>query len=389
MRVSTALYLAPLLLGLPGLSSAAVEAPPEIHALIIGYNGGRAGLAPLRYADDDAVRFSLLLAGMSTAEQKGTIWLLTDIDTDTVLYVLYAGHGLENHVLLKPTSHTEAGFSGHDFQVALSDIAAVDPTLNIYLFVDACRSQSLFAVRGPGSDMGPDLSQQIERLERRAGATRIGILTAATAGKPAGELRSLESGYFSHVLASGLAGAADADGNDVVSFGELAAFVAFNTERLTGQRPWFDPPGGNLNATAIDHRGRRPRLVMSSQPAGHYQVWSASGRPVFAEAFKPPDDPLRLSLPPGQYRVVKMPEAKGVRMVEAMVDLKAQALLDLDDATWSEVTDAALTRGAARGAEGTQRPRTLDSERPLPSAWSRPSLPAIRRDGRPAATPST
>ena len=48
----------------------------------------------------------------------------------------------------------------------------------------------------------------------------------------------------------------------MVSFGELAAFVAFNTRRLTGQLPWFDPPGGDLGAVAIDLRARLPRLVI-------------------------------------------------------------------------------------------------------------------------------
>ena len=61
-------------------------------------------------------------------------------------------------------------------------------------------------------------------------------VTAAFSGHSAGEVEALGAGYFSHVLASGLAGAADADGDRLVSFGELAAFVAYNTDRLGASR---------------------------------------------------------------------------------------------------------------------------------------------------------
>jgi hypothetical protein len=370
----------------------------EIYAIVVGYNGARPGLPALHYADDDAVRFALLLRGLGGAGRPAHVRLLTEIDADTaaalagaglavrpdgpptrtallgaldevgravaaarpaagppVLYVIYAGHGLPGRILLEPEGAPEAAITGHELRAAVAEVALRAPGLRTFLFLDACRSQSLFTVRGPDDELGPDLSAPAADLEQRAGAVAIGVLTAASSGKPAGEVRDLGAGYFSHVLASGLAGAADADGDDVVSFGELAAFVAFNTERLTGQRPWFAPPGGNLAAPAIDLRGRGARLELSAAPAGRYLVAAASGRPIFAEAFKGQDRRLNLTLPAGRYRVERVVDAEHADKAE--VELQAGHPLDLAGVAWEvEPTVRALrARGDGQG-EGDGAP---------------------------------
>ncbi|HVT07809.1 MAG TPA: hypothetical protein VHO67_10135, partial [Polyangia bacterium] len=265
---------------------------------------------------------------------------------DPVLYVIYAGHGLQGRILLKPDGAPEAAITGHELRAAVAELARAAPNLRTFLFLDACRSQSLFTERGADSDLGPDLTAQASELERRADEVRIGVLTAAASGKPAGEVGELGAGYFSHVLASGLAGAADADGDEVVSFGELVAFVAFNTERLTGQRPWFAPPGGDLRVAAIDLRGRRARLDLSGAPAGRYLIAAGTGRPIFAEAYNSGRAPLRLALPAGRYRILHGAAAGPAR--QADVDLRAGERLDLGRVVWAENAQAG---SRARGGD--------------------------------------
>jgi hypothetical protein len=160
------------------------------------------------------------------------------------------------------------------------------------------------------------------------------VLTASRSGKPAGEVRRLGAGFFSHVLTSGLAGAADANGDDVVSFGELAAFVAFHTERLTGQMPWFAPPDGNLDSDAIDHRGRRGRLVIPAAEAGRFLVGAPGGLPVFAEAFKSAGRSLKLALPRGRYSVLREGAGAGASSVAA-VSLGGDDPVDLGSLSWT------------------------------------------------------
>ncbi|HEY8925620.1 MAG TPA: hypothetical protein VIU64_14635 [Polyangia bacterium] len=374
---------------------------PEIYAVIIGYNGGGTGLPTLRFADDDAVRFALFFSGLDAPDRSSRVWLLSDLDAETTsglaraglsvpprrsptraalfavfdevgralaararpeapvaLYVVYAGHGLKGRILMKPEEAPEAAVTGRELRAAVAELAGVAPALRSYLFFDACRSQSLFTERGGdgAAELGPDLAAAADALEARASAVPIGVLTAASSGKPAGEVSELGAGYFSHVLASGLAGAADADGDDVVSFGELAAFVAFNTERLTGQRPWFSPPGGDLRAPAMDHRGRRTRLDLSAAAAGRYLIEAAPGRPVFAEAWKGDRRPLRLSLPPGRYRVLHGGAGdSSTHASRADVTLVAGAPADLARAAWAEAAAEGAgvgQRGADPGGEG-------------------------------------
>jgi hypothetical protein len=241
-------------------------------------------------------------------------------------------------VLLEPEGGGEAAITGAELRAALAELARVDPRLRMLLFVDACRSQSLFGERD--AEAGPDFSTEVSALERRAESLRIGVLTAASNGKPAGEVEDLEAGYFSHALASGLAGAADADGDEVVSFGELAAFVAVNTRRLTGQVPWFDPPGGDLGAVAIDLRARLPRLVIPAAERGRFLVEARGGPPVFAEVYKDGSRPLRLALPPGHYRLRRTAEG---RVLAAPAELEPGQSLDTGRLTWTDARSE--TRG--------------------------------------------
>jgi hypothetical protein len=379
-----------------GLASAraAVAAPGETYAVVIGWNGGNRELGPLRYADDDAARFALFFRGMEGANPApGAVRLLTEIDDDTratlaaanltvvpdgpptrdavlaaftelgrtlaarpaatprgrrVLYVVYAGHGLEGRVLLKPTEGAEAGLTGAELRAALAGVAAGAPDLEILVFLDACRAQSLFSERGAPDGTGPDLGDAITALEQRSARLSIGVLTASRSGRPAGEVRRLGAGFFSHVLTSGLAGAADADGDDVVTFGELAAFVAFHTQRLTGQMPWFAPPDGDLGAGAIDHRGRQGRLVIPAPEAGRFLVGAPGGLPVFAEAYKSAGRSLKLALPAGHYRVLREGAGGGAGTVAAF-DLRAD--VDLGSLTWSPPPVAARGEDEALGRE--------------------------------------
>ena len=394
-----ACVLTVLVMPRPALSHAspsATAAPPEVFAVVIGWNGGNRQLPALRFADDDATRFAAFFRGLATPERPGRIWLLTELDERTtrtlsqagldvrpdgpptrdnvlatlrtaathlrqatpgarrVLYVVYAGHGLRGRVLLKPTGSDEAALTGTELRTALAEasgsVRAHTSAAQVFVFLDACRSESLFADRGDAG--GSDFGAAISDLEKRANALSIGVLTAARSGRPAGEVARLEAGYFSHVLGSGLAGGADADGDDVVSFGELAAFVAFHTQKLTGQLPWFDPPDGDLEVGAMDHRGRRSRLVLPGDADGHFLVSAgagAQGRPVFAEAYQDRGRRLRLTLPPGRYRIAR--NSKGQPGSVATVELGSAGLVDLATAAWHS-SDLARGDATAAGDDG-------------------------------------
>jgi len=375
----------------PSPAARASDASGDVYAIVVGYNGARAGLPTLRFADDDAVRFALLFGALAGGQSE-QVRLLAVPDADTLrglaragltaaptaaptrsalaaafaeigrllatrppaappptFYFVYAGHGLRGRILLQPEGGEgpgrDAGYTGRELRTAVAELAAHAPTLRSYVFLDACRSQSLFTERGGADDAGPDLSAEVSALEERAEATSIGVLTAAFSAHAAGEVGALASGYFSHVLASGLAGAADANADRLVSFAELAAFVAFNTERLGAQRPWFSPPGGDLAASTVDLRGARTILDLSAAPMGRYLVEAQGGRPILAEAVKGVH-PLRLVLPAGKYRV-RRTNADQLESA-AEIDLVTGVPLDLARATWSVVASGPVARGGSQ-----------------------------------------
>jgi len=354
------------------------QAPPEVYAIIVGYNGGRpAGdgpaLPPLRFADDDALRFHRWFKGLAPEDH---LWLLADPDdatraaaheplpqatspTRTALlaaidalkertqgrrarvFFVYAGHGLPGRFLLQPEGGDEAAFTGRELRAAFSALDAETAVL----FLDACRSQSLFAERGGG-----DFTAEARALERAADASPLGILTAASSTQSAGEAVSLGGGYFSHVLASGLAGAADADADGTVRFGELAAFVAFHTERLFGQRPWFEAPGGDLRAPVLELSGRTG-LQLDPKLSGRLRVRSLPSSHVVAELNKPAGLAARLALPPGRYRVERATGA-------AEVEVPAGAQVRVEPGAFAEAPVAA--RGGDDELDGFGSPFSSD-----------------------------
>ncbi len=319
------------------LSLLSAEPAGDVYALVIGHNGGREGLPALRFADDDALRLARTFAALPGHQQT---WVLAEPDEATrsmlelaglpfpvlreptraalfaardelkaallqrpkgrhaTVYLFYAGHGVDGRLLLKPEEGAaESGISGPE----LKQLAGSLPADDVVLFVDACRAQSLFTSRGAS---GPDLSAQIAELQNAPAATRLGVLAAAQSNQPAGETQRLQGGFFSHVLASGLLGGADADGDEVVRFGELAAFVAFHTERLTGQRPWFEPPAGELQSPTVQLHGAT-WLKLDADVAGRLQISSTAGAPYFAEVNKAKGKAARLALPAGRFKVVR------------------------------------------------------------------------------------
>ncbi|MFT3711553.1 MAG: caspase family protein [Archangium sp.] len=333
-------------------------APPDTYAIVVGHNGGLAAgeghgaLPRLRFADDDALRFARLFSAL------GDVQLLVEPDEDTVaewtragteipphvaptrdavlaaiaevvrrlearpasappaaVYFLYAGHGLSGRFLLQ----NDGTLTGRELVTAFAALPAGRATL----FLDACRAQSLFTARGDD-----DFSAEVATLEARAKQLTLGILTAATSSTPAGETPRLRGGLFSHVLASGLAGAADADGDHIVRFGELAAFVSINTERHVGQRPWFEAPGGNLDAAVVDLRAR-PTLTLSAELEGRFVVQQPTG--FIAEFRKTRGKAMEVLVPDGVTTVVQESEGSTRRATP-----QAQSAVALTAADFTE-----------------------------------------------------
>jgi hypothetical protein len=329
----TALALAVLLAQLAGAPPATPAPPLERFALVVGYNQPpRPDLPRLRYADDDAVRWALLLETFGARVE-----LLTELDeesqrlygadapplhpparaeldaamarlaeqiraarargAETVLYVIYAGHGDvdgdEGYVAMADGRLTRRDLERH--------VLGVSPAHFNHVIVDACRAYYFVYDRGPGGTRRP-FGAPYFTSGLAARFANTGFLLASSAEEPTHEWGEFQAGIFSHELRSGLLGAADSDGDGRVTYQEIGAFVRAANRPIRNQKfvPAFvaRPParGGVLldlgapRAGVLDLGGRQRRYVLEDQAGVRW-----------ADLHPAADQPVTLRLPAARW----------------------------------------------------------------------------------------
>jgi hypothetical protein len=280
--------------GTAGAPGAAVKR----FALVIGNNGSRSGLPPLRYADDDAVRWAIVLDTFGA-----DVELLTDLDAESrtlygaeapprhtpsgaeidaamarlregmlrarasaarvVFYFVYAGHGdvdgarEEGYLAI-----ADGQFFRHDLE---ERILAASPADTNHVIIDACRATLMAFDRGPGGSRRP-WQQPYFDAGTAARFRNTGFVLASSSGGAAHEWEEFQAGIFSHEVRSGLLGAADADGDGRITYAELGAFVRVANESVRNERfrprVLAQPPalGNDVLVAVADARGGLLRL---------------------------------------------------------------------------------------------------------------------------------
>jgi hypothetical protein len=255
----------PLALLLLHGANAAAKTRGPIYSLAIGYNGlppsADPELAPLRYADDDAVAFheyartfatrAFLLAmldretqarypGMTEggraptlADLKRTIAeikaavdaAVTAGDEPTVL-IFYSGHGARAAGDQSALTFAD-GLLTRD--ALYEEVLAPLQGRFVHLFVDACNAEAVVRPRDVDAKVVEPTAADIDAAFRKttlARFPRVGAVVASTAGAQAHEWDVYQAGIFTHEILSALRGAADVDGNRRIEYSELAAFLS-------------------------------------------------------------------------------------------------------------------------------------------------------------------
>jgi hypothetical protein len=287
-----------MIIALAGSAHAAKEVR---YAIVIGNNapptsGTAERLEPLRYADDDAVRYYQLLSrlgeahllavldattqrryvGLAARAVPPTAQNLRDLVSTLaakmaadrkrgdrpVLYFVFSGHGARDakgdaFLALQDASLTQ--------QALYEDVLGKLPAVAIHVMVDACNAGGVVGVRG-GGFFGTEKQASTARatdedLRPILEATplgrypHIGVILATTLGQEAHEWSAIEGGVFTHELLSGLAGAADVNGDRVVEYSEVQAFVASANRDIKDPRAIpqviAQPPAANRSAVLV------------------------------------------------------------------------------------------------------------------------------------------
>lgn len=349
MTVALILTLALALLLVP---AGARAADTTTFALIVGVNRSvDASVALLRYADDDAARFRELFAAVGTRTH-----VLTRMDENTrrlypagapeapprldslkaavaamaadvaaargrgqrtVFYFVYAGHGVAQdqggYITLE-----DARLSGPELIAKIIDPVAADQT---HLIVDACNSYFLVLERGPGGSRRK--LQGFTQLGAIAQRRDVGLLLSTSSARESHEWAAFQAGVFSHEVRSGLYGAADADGDGVVSYLEIAAFIDRANASVPNERfrpeIFSRPPDGA--AGLLDLRPALAKQIQVDGPVyGHYYLEDTAGVRLAdfhtagsVRLIRPSLDKLYLRRKGDDREYVLPPAAKGLR----------------------------------------------------------------------------
>jgi hypothetical protein len=302
VRASLQLFFAVLLVLAPARAGAST------FALVLGVNRGvDRDQVLLRFADDDAARFrdlfraagattyvlarlddntrrlhpevaaeaappTLLALGETVSRLAAAVAAERAAGRKTVLYLAYAGHGTAQGEAAT-LSLEDAQLSGADLLARIIDPVGADRT---HVIVDACQSYFLVLDRGPGGARRPLQGYALGALARRSD---VGLLLSTSSARESHEWAAFQAGVFSHEVRSGLYGAADADGDGVISYREIASFVERASAAVPNERYRPDvfarPPAGET--TLLDLRAALANRIEIDAPRGHQFIEDTAG----------------------------------------------------------------------------------------------------------------
>ncbi|MCC6619761.1 MAG: caspase family protein [Deltaproteobacteria bacterium] len=280
--------LAIVLVALVWLGSA--RAADARFALVIGWNeADDDALEPLRYADDDALRYHELLSAVTeraivlTTPDPETAALvegraaalgslpptranilaaLQELRADManakargdrpILYFTYSGHGNYDAEGRGYVHIADGRFTTRDLFGKVLAPTADDPVI---LLIDACNAALLVNGRGKPAALEERRPAGRSKLDL-ADYPNVGVILASSQLGETHEWGRYLAGVFSHEVRSGLLGAADLDDDQQIGFAELAAFVASANVRVKNPtvklNPYIRPPLTDPNIAIVD-----------------------------------------------------------------------------------------------------------------------------------------
>jgi len=303
---------------------------PFAYAIVVGSRSGGPGQSPLKYATEDATRFGQLLVELGRYD-RSHVRFLQDPTPDQLLGELRAietalrerqALGEQTSLLFYYSGHARAsGLSLGQGELPLADLrsvlnsAAADLTVAI---LDACQSGAFSRIKS--AEAAPDFSiNSVAQLNTRG----LAVLASSTSTELSQESDRLAGSYFTHHLMMAMRGAGDLDGDGRVTLTEAYRYAYARTLVDTAATSV-----GSQHATLeTDLRGKgevsltypkEASASLSLAPELQGDVLVSIGESIVGELNKTAGNPIRLGLPPANYKViVRQPEM----LYECMADL--------------------------------------------------------------------
>ena len=284
-------------------------------ALVAGSNGGGSERMRLKYADSDARSFAAVLSELGGVKDENLI-LLADPDllsfqaalqrmreivttarrdgTKCELVVYYSGHSDETGLLLGADTLPYAALRG--------DIDRIPASVRVAI-LDSCASGALTRAKG-------GVSRPAFLFDASTDMKGHAFLTSSSAEESAQESDRLGASFFTHYLVSGLRGAADLNGEGIVTLNEAYAF-AFKETLASTENAQYGPqhPAYEINLTGsgdlvlTDLRSSSAGLSLAEELSGRMYIRDAGGALV-VELRKNEGKKMEIGLEPGRYSLV-------------------------------------------------------------------------------------
>lgn len=284
-------------------------------ALVVGANDGGPERVPLQYATSDARAVTKVLGDIGGVAADDRIELsdptperLEDAFDDIAKKIEAArGPGVRIQFVFYYSGHSdEQGLLlGGDlvpYPELKKRVQSVAADVRIAI-LDSCASGAFTRLKG-GTRRAPFLVGSSVDVKGHA------FLTSSSADEAAQESERVGGSFFTHYLTTGLRGAADVDGDNIVTLTEAYEF-AFDetlerTEATRGgpQHAAYDIElAGSGDLVMTDLRRTGARLEIGRAVGGRIFVRRGDGR-LAAELYKPSGTgPIRLALEAGHYQV--------------------------------------------------------------------------------------
>lgn len=313
MTLRAAIALAALALA---ARAAAVE--ERRLALVVGEPDGGSGTVRLRYAERDAKRIHAILTQVGGVRPEDARLLLDTSAASvrralaelgsraaaarqggarTLLVVYYSGHAKDGALRL--------GNGRLPLDELRGELERSPADVRIGL-LDSCRSGAI--VRTKGVRPAPAFDVATGPAE---GPSGLVLIASSAADEDSQESDAVGASWFTHHLASGLLGGADANGDRRVTLGEAYAYAYGRTVGSTAsssggvQHPVFlYDLGGAGDVVLADLTPLSGGLVFPPEAEGLYVILDKAGRAI-AEVAKTPGAERRIALAPGKYQVKK------------------------------------------------------------------------------------
>lgn len=330
-------------------------------AVVAGANVGVGDDTPLRFAESDAARVGAVLKELGR-HTSGRVRILRAATPGTVLRALAkAGRVVRALKAARREVVFTFYYSGHATPGELRLSGGVLPLAELkrrlrlvpadvrIVVVDACHSGSFAALARKGGRPAPPF--RIRFVDELAAKGEVFIASSAP-HEAAQESTSLQGSFFTSHLVSGLRGAADQNGDAVVTLSEAYQYAYAQTVRSTAlshaglQHPRYQYDVRGTRDLALSWPGgAESHLTLRARTAGPFLVFSAGGQTLYAEVPVEPGDTPRIALPAGDYAVQKR-TASG--LLSAMVSLAKGRGAALEE---SSMTATAFEITSSRGAE--------------------------------------